>query len=69
MEGEEAMEVTAREGPRHGTEGVRVLVQIPWRTCQTPIFSRAGERRCLPELSYEMLESTEAMTPKEAAGS
>jgi hypothetical protein len=63
------MEVTAREGPRHGTEGVRVLVQMPCRTCQTAIFSRAGERRCLPELSYAMLESTEAMTPNDAAGS
>lgn len=61
--------MTAREGPRHGTKGVRVLVQMPCRTCHTPIFSRAGERRCLPELSYEMLESTEAMTPNETDGS
>lgn len=63
------MEVTAREGPREAGEGVRVLVQIPCRTCHTPIFSSAGERRCLPELSYAMLESTDAMTPNDAAGS
>lgn len=68
-EGEEAMELTAREGPRDEEEGVRVLVQRPCRTCQTPIFSSAGERRCLPELSYEMLESTDAITPNDAAGS
>lgn len=68
-EGEEAMEVTAGEGPRDGGEGIRVLVQRPCRTCQTPIFSRAGARRCLPELSYEMFESTDAITPNDAAGS
>lgn len=50
-EGEEAMEVTAREGPREAGEGVSVLVQMPCLTCQTPTFSRAGARRCLPELS------------------
>lgn len=68
-EGEEAMELTAREGPRDEEEGVRVLVQRPWRTCQTPTFSSAGERRCLPELSYVMLETTDAITPNDAAGS
>lgn len=61
--------MTAREGPRDAVEGVRVLVQRPCRTFQTPIFSSAGERRCLPELSYDMLESTEAITPNDAAGS
>jgi len=50
-EGEEAMEVTAREGPLKEGEGERVLEQMPWRTCQTPTFSRAGEKRDLPELS------------------
>lgn len=68
-EGEEAMEVTAREGPRAEAEGARVLVQSPWRTCHTPTFSSAGARRCLPELSKAMFESTDAITPKAAAGS
>lgn len=68
-EGEQAMEVTATEGPREAGEGARVLVQRPWRTCQTPTFSSAGARRCLPELSYVMLDSTETITPKAAAGS
>ena len=63
------MEVTARDGPREAGEGVRVFVQMPCLTCQTPIFSRAGARRCLPELSYVILDSTEAMTPNDAAGS
>lgn len=45
------MEVTAKEEPREDGEGVRVLVQTPWRTCQTPTFSSAGARRCFPELS------------------
>lgn len=63
------MEVTAREGPGDAVEGVRVFEQRPCRTCQTPIFSSAGESRCLPELSYAMLESTEAITPNDAAGS
>lgn len=61
--------MTARDGPREAGEGARVLVQMPWRTCQTPTFSSAGARRCLPELSYVMLDSTETMTPKAADGS
>lgn len=63
------MEVTAREGPRAEAEGARVLMQRPWRTCHTETFSRAGARRCLPELSNAMFDSTDAITPKAAAGS
>ncbi|KAG6395142.1 hypothetical protein SASPL_145781 [Salvia splendens] len=65
------MAVTASLGPREVEEGVgaRALVQIPWRTCHTPSFSSAAAKRCLPELSYVMLQSTETMTPNTAADS
>lgn len=68
-EGEEAREVTATEGPGKEGVGVRVLAQTPWRTCHTPTVSSAGARRCFPELSYVMFESTETITPSAAAGS
>lgn len=47
------MEVTARAGPREVEEGAgaKVLLQIPWRTCHTPTFSKAAANKCLPELS------------------
>lgn len=48
LEAEEAMEVTAREGPPREEEGVRVLEQTPCRTCQIPTFSNAGASTCLP---------------------
>lgn len=59
--------MTEIDFPLVAVEGVRVLVQTPCRTCHTPTFSRAGARRCFPELSYVMFESPEAMTPKAAA--
>lgn len=61
------MDVTDRECPRDAAAGISVLVQTPCRTCHTPTFSKAGARRCFPELLYVMLESTETMTPKATA--
>lgn len=48
VEAEEAIEVTASDFPTREEEGTRVLVQIPWRTCQIPTFSRAGASTCFP---------------------
>lgn len=53
VEGDAAMEVTARDGPfeEDEGEGAKDLVQMPCRVCQTPTFSSAAARRCFPELS------------------
>lgn len=50
---EDAIDVTAREGPFESDEGkgARVLVQRPCLTCHIPIFSNAAASKCLPELS------------------
>lgn len=66
-EGEDAMEVTAREGREVRVE--RTLEQVAWRRFQTLMESRAGARRCFPVESKQMLASKEAMTPNAAAGS
>lgn len=69
---ETAMEVTTRERPREEEDegvGDRNFVQIPWRTFYTPSFSSAPTKRCLPDVSYVILQSTETITPKDAAAS
>lgn len=67
-EGEEAMDVTEREC-EEPVEGERDEEQRPFLMSQTETESRAPARRCLPEESYEMLESTETITPKTRRGS
>lgn len=67
VEAEEAIDVTARDGPLREEEGVRVLVQIPCRTCQIPTFSSAGANTCFPVESYAMFESKDVITPNEEA--
>lgn len=48
-------------------EAVRALKVTPFLRSQTRILSRAAVRRYLPVASWAMLESPEAMTPKESA--
>lgn len=58
------MTAKLREGLR---EVVRVLKATPFLRSQAWILSRAAVRRYLPVGSWTMLESPEAMTPKESA--
>lgn len=45
--------------------GERNLVHTPWRRFQRPRDSSAGDKRSVPVLSKLILQSLEAITPKD----